>query len=90
MKVKIYSVSNCSNCEVLRKILTTYNIQFEEVKVLNSMNTDEQGISYKQYLDLEPSVSLLEKCTFPQVYIDGKRIGNIRQTAKYLQQNENK
>lgn len=90
MEVKIYSVSNCSNCEVLKKILKTYKIQFEEVKVLSSIDAGDEGISYKQYLDLEPSVSLLEKCTFPQVYIDGKRIGNIRQTAKYLQQNENK
>jgi len=90
MKVKIYSVSNCSHCDVLRKVLTEHGIEFQEIKVLNSTEDNENGISYQDYLELEPSITLLERCSFPQVYIDGKRIGNIKQTVRYLKQNENK
>lgn len=88
MEVKIYSISNCSYCEGLKKILDHFGIEYQEVKVLRSDETGD-GIPYTDYINLEPSIPLIMRCSFPQCYIDGKYTGSIQATLRYLQ-NENK
>jgi glutaredoxin len=88
MEVKIYSISDCKYCEGLKQILDQFKIEYQEVKVLRADETGE-GISYNDYLNLEPSIPLLMRCTFPQCYIDGKYTGSIQSTLRHLQ-NENK
>jgi len=53
------------------------------------MGEEDEGISFSQYLELEPNIPLIQRCAFPQVYIDEKYTGDIKSTLRYLQ-NANK
>ncbi|NDB57781.1 hypothetical protein EB001_04985 [bacterium] len=88
MVVKIYSIKNCQYCDVLKEVLTKSSIPYEEIKV-NRMGEEDEGISFSQYLELEPNIPLIQRCAFPQVYIDEKYTGDIKSTLRYLQ-NANK
>lgn len=83
MEVKIYSVDNCRYCDVLRNVLINSGIAFTEVKVLRLTETGE-GMPFSEYVELEPDVPLIKKCSFPQVYLDGKYIGNMQETLRHL------
>lgn len=83
MQVKIYSVDNCRYCDVLRNVLTQSNIPFTEIKVLRLTEIGE-GMPFSEYVELEPDVPLIKKCSFPQVFLDGKYIGNMKDTLHYL------
>ena len=85
MRVKIYSISNCRYCNILKEVLTTSLIPFDEVKVRRLVDTDDsEGMPFDEYIKLEPDVELAKKCIFPQVYIDGKYIGDMKETLNYL------
>jgi glutaredoxin len=83
VEVKIYSVDNCRYCETLKHVLIQSQIPFTEVKVLRLTETGE-GMPFSDYVNLEPDVPLIKKCSFPQVYLDGKYIGNMSETLRYL------
>ena len=84
MTVKIYSINNCQYCDTLKEILTASLIPYEEVKVIR-MGEEGEGILFSKYLELEPAIPLIQRCTFPQVYIDGKYTGDIKSTLGYIQ-----
>lgn len=84
MSVKIYSINNCRYCDTLKQILTKSLIPYEEVKVIR-MGEEGEGILFSKYLELEPDIPLIQRCTFPQVYIDGKYTGDIKSTLRYIQ-----
>ncbi len=84
MTVKIYSINNCQYCDTLKQILTKSLIPYEEVKVIR-MGEEGVGIPFSKYLELEPDIPLIQRCTFPQVYIDGKYTGDIKSTLRYIQ-----
>jgi len=88
MPVKIYSINNCQYCDTLKQILTASLIPYEEVKVIR-MGEEGEGIAFSKYLELEPDIPLIQRCTFPQVYIDGEYTGDIKSTLRYIQ-NANK
>jgi glutaredoxin len=88
MVVKIYSINNCPYCNVLKEILNTSGISYEEVKVLR-MGEEGDGISFTEYIQMEPSVPLIQRCNFPQVYIDEEYTGDIKSTLRHLR-NANK
>ena len=83
MEVKIYSVDNCRYCETLKHVLIQSQIPFTEVKVLRLTETGE-GMPFSDYVSLEPEIPLNKKCFFPQVYLDGKYIGNMSETLRHL------
>jgi glutaredoxin len=87
-RVKFYSINDCNYCNVLREVLIHFKIDYDEVKVLRGSETGE-GMLFSDYLNLEKDIPIMTKCTFPQVYIDGKYIGTIKNALDYLQ-NENK
>lgn len=85
MRVRIYSISNCRYCNILKEVLTTSLIPFDEVKVRRLVDTDDsEGMPFNEYIELEPDVELAKKCIFPQVYIDDKYIGDMKETLNYL------
>ena len=85
MRVKIYSIKNCRYCNILKEVLKTSHIPFEEVKVRRLVDTDDiEGMPFEEYIELEPDVELTKRCSFPQVYIDGKYIGDMNDTLIYL------
>lgn len=89
MEVKIYSIANCKYCEVLEQILTQSNIKHTTIRVLR-MGEQGEGMSFSEYMNISKDISMIQKCSFPQIYIDGKHIGDMKSTLRYLQQNENK
>lgn len=88
MGVKIYSINNCQYCNVLKEILDTFKISYEEVKVLR-VGEEGDGISFNEYIQMDPSLPLIQRCNFPQVYIDEKYTGDIKSTLRHLR-NANK
>lgn len=89
MEVKIYSIANCKYCEVLQKILIDQNIPHEVIRVLR-MGEQGEGIPFSEHMKIAKDLPMIQRCSFPQIYIDGKYTGDIKSTLKYLQQNENK
>jgi glutaredoxin len=83
MEVKIYSINNCQYCTTLKEILDISGVSYEEIKVLR-MGEEGEGISFSKYMELEPTVPLIQRCNFPQVYIDGEYTGDIKSTLRYL------
>lgn len=84
MRVRIYSISNCKYCTILKETLKTSQIPFDEVKVRRLSETTGEGMPFNEYIELEPDVELEKKCIFPQVYIDDKYIGDMKDTLSYL------
>lgn len=83
MDVKIYSINNCKYCDTLKYVLSQSGIPFTEVKVLRLVEEGD-GMPFEEYIELEPDIPLAKKCIFPQVYLDGKYIGNMKETLHYL------
>ncbi len=88
MEVKIYSIANCNYCEVLKKVLIEQNIPHEIIRVIRPGEQGD-GISFTEYMEITKDIPLIQRCSFPQVYIDGTHTGDIKSTLRYLQ-NENK
>jgi glutaredoxin len=84
MEVKIYSISDCRYCDTLKTVLIQSNIAFTEVRVCRLVEQECVGMSFSEYVELEPDIPLAKKCVFPQVYLDGKYIGNMQETLRYL------
>lgn len=88
MEVKIYSIANCKYCQVLQEVLNQSNIPHEVIRVLR-MGESGEGMLFSEYMNITKDIPMIQKCSFPQVYIDGKHIGDIKSTLRYLQ-NETK
>lgn len=88
MEVKIYSIANCKYCDILQKVLADQNIPHEVVRVLR-MGEQGEGMLFSEYMKIAKDLPLIQRCSFPQVYIDGKHTGDFKSTLRYLQ-NENK
>lgn len=88
MKVTIYSVADCHYCKVLQYVLTEYNIPHEVINVLR-LGEEGDGMSFSDYMKFAEDIPMIQRCTFPQVYIDDKHTGDMKTTLMYLQ-NENK
>ena len=88
MEVKIYSIANCKYCEVLKKVLTEQNIPHEIIRVIR-LDESGDGIPFYEYMEMVKDLPLIQRCSFPQVYIDGKHTGDFKSTLRHLQ-NENK
>lgn len=88
MEVKIYSIADCKYCEILQQILEQSNITHEVIRVLR-MGEHGEGMPFSEYMKIVKDLPLIQRCSFPQVYIDGKHTGDIKSTLTYLQ-NENK
>ena len=86
-KIKVYSVNNCKYCTMAKDLLKENNIEFEEhllegdtdkKKFLKSANTIcEDGVC--KILDSDNQIR-----TFPQIYIDDKRIGGFTELNELL------
>lgn len=83
MDVKIYSINNCRYCDTLKYVLNQSGIPFTEVKVRRLVEQGD-GMPFDEYIKLEPDIPIAKKCIFPQVYLDGKYIGNMKETLHYL------
>lgn len=90
MEVKIYSINDCKYCEALKTVLLESFIPFIEVKVRRLVEGEGEGMSFTDYLELEPDIPVAKRCIFPQVYFDGKYVGNMQDALDYLYKNETK
>jgi glutaredoxin len=95
MNLKIYSVSDCKYCSVLMDTLSAHGIQYEIVKVLKAdeLPVDGDEMPFAEWISNGPDVPIIQKCMFPQVYIDGEYIGGMKDTIRHLYgavQNETK
>ena len=90
MEVKIYSINDCKYCDVLRTVLLESFIPFIEVKVRRLSEGEGEGMSFSEYLELEPDIPVAKRCIFPQVYFDEKYVGNMQDALDYLYKNETK
>lgn len=90
MEVKFYSIDNCKYCDALKTVLLESFIPFIEVKVRRLSEGEGEGMSFSDYLDLEPDIPVAKRCMFPQVYLDDKYVGNMQETLDYLFKNETK
>jgi len=89
MHVKIYSIDDCRYCETLKHVLQTNNIFYTEIKV-SRLGEVNDGMPFSEYVKLEPTIPLVRKLKFPQVYFDGKYIGSMQDALNYLHGNETK
>ena len=90
MEVKIYSINDCKYCDALRTVLLESFIPFIEVKVRRLVEGEGEGMSFAEYLELEPDIPVAKRCIFPQVYFDEKYVGNMQDALDYLYKNETK
>ena len=90
MEVKLYSISNCEYCDALKTVLLESYIPFVEVRVRRLVEGEGEGMSFSEYLKLEPDIPVSQRCIFPQVYFDGKYVGNMQDALHYLYKNETK
>ena len=90
MEVKIYSITDCKYCDTLKTVLLESFIPFIEVKVRRLSEGEGEGMSFSEYLELEPDIPVAKRCIFPQVYFDEKYVGNMQDALDYLYKNETK
>jgi ribonucleoside-diphosphate reductase alpha subunit len=86
--VKIYSVKNCSYCEMVKQVMRDNNIQYEEDiletsgdknKLLNSINMEcKDGVCILKSKDQQVR-------TFPQIFIDDELIGGYTELLRLLE-----
>lgn len=74
-KFEIYTRNGCPYCDRIKKVLTGKGQQFTEHKLGSSF--DREGF-YQQFG---------RGSTFPQVIMDGKRLGGCSESVKYLVEN---
>ena len=41
-------------------------------------------MTFAEWLQKEPDVPIIDRCRFPQVYIDDKYIGGMQETIRHL------
>ena len=73
MKIKVYSTPGCSYCSKLKQLFERANITEYDEQLCN--NGDELRVDYP------------EASSFPYVIVDGKEIGGLVETAKFLLKN---
>lgn len=88
MEVKVYSIANCKYCDVLKQVLVEQNIPHEIIRVIR-LDESGEGIPFYEYMKMVKDLPLIQKYSFPQVYIDGQHTGDIKSTLAWLQ-NANK
>lgn len=76
MKAILYSKNNCQECDRARMLLESLGISHLEYKHLHDF-TDKQFIA-----------EFGEDASYPQVAIDYKHIGGLKETLQYLKENE--
>lgn len=89
MHVKIYSINDCRYCETLKYVLHENNIPYTEIKV-SRLGEVNDCMPFSEYIKLEPTIPLVRKLSFPQVYFDEKYIGSMKDALNYLHGNETK
>lgn len=76
MNITVYSRSGCPYCDKIKSVLEQRNLQYTlyelDVDFIKDEFYDEFGVG----------------STFPQVILDGKKLGGCTDTVKYLVENE--
>ena len=67
MEVKIYSINNCKYCDTLKTVLLESFIPFIEVKVRRLSEGEGEGMSFAEYLELEPDTVSYTHLTLPTI-----------------------
>ena len=73
MEVKIYSKDNCVFCTMAKSALAAHD---PEILMLN------QDYSREQFFEIFPTAK-----TFPQIIINGEKIGGYHELEKWLEMN---
>lgn len=76
MKFTIYSKHGCPYCDKIKSVMYTYN--FDPV-----VYTLDEDFTRQQFIS-----EFGEGSTFPQVMMDGKKLGGCVDTVKYLRENK--
>lgn len=76
MKFTIYSKHGCPYCDKIKSVMYTYN--FDHV-----VYTLDEDFTRQQFIS-----EFGEGSTFPQVMMDGKKLGGCVDTVKYLRENK--
>ena len=76
MNFTIYSKDGCPYCSQIEKVIKLSKFQYEVKKLNVDFNREE---FYSKFGD---------GSTFPQVILDGKRLGGCAETVKYLSENK--
>jgi len=66
LKITVYSKSACPQCDIVKNLLKSRNLGFEEVKI----DDEEQRKAF--YEKCDPSVRQM-----PQVFINDQRVGGV-------------
>tara|TARA_Y100000385_G_C12712516_1_gene475207 strand:+ start:269 stop:502 length:234 start_codon:yes stop_codon:yes gene_type:complete len=65
--------------------LSAHGIEYEIIKVLRADEVGENDeMTFAEWLQKEPDVPILDRCRFPQVYIDNNYIGGMQETIRHL------
>ena len=76
MNFAVYSKPGCPYCEKIKKFLTLTNLKYV---VYNLGEHFDRTSFYKEFGN---------GSTFPQVQVDGKKLGGCVDTIKYLRENK--
>ena len=76
MNFTVYSKEGCPYCSAITQILLGKDFQFIEYKLNEDFNKDE---FYGEFG---------EGSTFPQIIMDGNKLGGCTDTVKYLRENK--
>lgn len=66
-KIVVYSKSQCPQCDMVKNILKSKSLAFEEIKI----ESDEERLEF--YAKCGPSVRQM-----PQVFINDQRVGGLQ------------
>ena len=80
MNFAVYSKQGCPYCDKIKKVLELTNLSF----VVYNLGED---FDRKSFID-EFVSEFGEGSTFPQVQVDGKKLGGCVDTIKYLRENK--
>lgn len=83
MKVQVYTITKCGYCQKIKLFLDNLNVDYEEVKVLR-LGEQGDGMPFTEYSRLHQEKNLLHNYTFPQVFVDNRRLGGILETIAYF------
>ena len=72
----VYSKDGCTHCEKIEEVLKLAGLNFVTYKL--GKNFDREGFISE----------FGEGATFPQVTVDGKKLGGASATVKYLKENK--
>jgi glutaredoxin len=72
MKIKIYTIPNCSYCAHVKELMRRAKLDYELFVV-------GQDVDREQMIKKYPLAR-----SYPYVIIDGEPVGGLTQTAKYL------